>query len=1517
MARQRSNISNVNPADIDIDGITRRLEANINKINNYKKRNDPSIVGGRRPTTSNDSNNSNVASAPNVPPSVANDGGVASNTSGMPNAVPPSATRADPLGDLREAYTQIKERERARAVEREKKREEELNREGPRGRERDSGVGRESYGGVAGRRGEDGRLMPRSMVSRRREDDGFAPRSSAVDGRREDDGFAPRSSAMDGRRGEDGRLMPRSVADRIIREDGGDIPRNVMADRIVREDVGVVPRTVVADRVVREDDGVTPRAVVADRVIREDDRFVVAREREGEKVVVKNIIERGRDEEKTKASGVDGETISELKRNYETLKSREDGIDRMLSKQQDTLSALQRDLENVKNHDINSFNKEISDLKAMGKEIEKEKFAEIKNQTLSDMREKDLANQINSLKTTISRTENDRVSTDISNIKDLILSSSENKAVYLQKIVTTLENDRYNNIQVELAKLSTKLDNDKYSGLHGLGGFNGFGHLNNSFSSQQISALEGEVAREMDSVKGKIRDIEKQSSQGDSDLKNYLMSLERKFDSVLDDIKKLKEENKHSGSSPSNSSLPSQVSVLESDVIKGMDSVKDKIHNIEKQSSQGENDLKNYLMSLERKFDSMLDDIKKLKEENKHTGSSSFNSSNNDSPSQISVLESSVMKGMQDVKDRMRDMEIQSTQGDNDLKNYLMSLERKFDSMNEDIKKLKEESNQYMNEHKVNTRLDNIRNYLQERPKRNGQAEPEQKIQETITEEKETIEVKEVKKDDFFDFLNIDEDKKKKSDIMLMANKETKLQSEISDSPSYKNFKKKKINMLDEIYNICLNEAKLVPEEVKKLNPKTQDANLQTIANSRFLKASYGKILTLFNKNVSPDTLFADLAENPTRVIDAKYINESAKKVSLVASVRRINIRDIKNASCIILCRAGRNYTILGDGKYYDPYQNTVKDFKVEEFVDQYFGYAIFFNETILSVSSFLKKTSQIFDTIKEHKALFIEMVAISFIINIFALASPFFTTNVYDRVIPNNATDTMIVLATGMLLVYVFDFIFKSVKSYISEYISSNIGVNIDRKLMAQLLKEKAPGINLTSALKINVFKEISTIREFYFSKFIPSMIEVPFVFLFILVLFMISPLMALIPFVAGILIIVTNIMMQVPMQKSHSIMMQNDHRRNSVLTETMLSSSAVKVFNGVGKRLSMWSRVLDTYYLSSFKHNLWINVAAFASIMIMSAASLFVLIIGVYETRVGNITVGGIIAANILVSRILSPLVSFAGLIVRYRNIQQIMSSVQKVFSEPQEDESDNNTAMKGPFAGGVSFKNVTFFYPQQKIPVLNKVSFDIKPREKVAIIGKTGAGKSTIVKLITKLDIPNSGRVMIDEFDVDAIYSTELRFSIGYLPQQSYFFQGTLRDNILLSDKTVSDEDYDKACTLAGVHEITSLYSKGDDMLIQEGGSNLSGGQKQIVALARAIINQPPIIIMDEPTNGMDNSLESAFMKNVLNYTKDKTFILITHKISQLSLVERVILLDKGAVLLDGKTEEVVDIISKVTE
>jgi ATP-binding cassette subfamily C protein LapB len=303
----------------------------------------------------------------------------------------------------------------------------------------------------------------------------------------------------------------------------------------------------------------------------------------------------------------------------------------------------------------------------------------------------------------------------------------------------------------------------------------------------------------------------------------------------------------------------------------------------------------------------------------------------------------------------------------------------------------------------------------------------------------------------------------------------------------------------------------------------------------------------------------------------------------------------------------------------------------------------------------------------------------------------------------------------------------------------------------------------------------------------------------------------------------------------------------------------------------------------------------------------------VGVYLIAERELTIGALVACTILTSRALAPLGQVAGLMTRYHQSKSALTTLNNVMQLPVERPPAKSFVHRSQIRGDIEFRNVTFSYPGQQTPALSNVSFRLGAGERVGLIGRIGSGKSTIEKLILGLYQPTSGSILIDGVDINQIDPAVLRRNIGYVPQDVVLFYGTVKENIMFSAPFADDAAMLRAAEIAGVTEFVHPSAQGFDLRIGERGEGLSGGQRQTVAVARALLLDPPILIMDEPTNALDNRSEEAFKAKFEKALPGKSFVLVTHRASLLSLVPRLIVLDNGRIVADGPKEQVMQALS----
>ncbi|MBL8459093.1 MAG: type I secretion system permease/ATPase [Zoogloea sp.] len=548
--------------------------------------------------------------------------------------------------------------------------------------------------------------------------------------------------------------------------------------------------------------------------------------------------------------------------------------------------------------------------------------------------------------------------------------------------------------------------------------------------------------------------------------------------------------------------------------------------------------------------------------------------------------------------------------------------------------------------------------------------------------------------------------------------------------------------------------------------------------------------------------------------------------------------------------------------------------------------------------------------TVMENWRLYRDTLLAAMVINLFALAIPMFSMTVYDRVVPNHAVETLWVLAIGAILVLIFDFVLRTLRAYIVDTAGKRIDVQLSARIMERVLglrMDARPASVGSFAANLRAFEGV---RDFIASATVTTLIDLPFVVLFLLVMVWISPWLLLPPLVGMLAVLFVTLVSQEKMHELTETTYRASAQRNATLVESLVGLETVKTLSAEGLVQRHWERA--TLFLAQIGGRLKLlssGTVNFAQFM-QQFVNIAVIIVGVYELSEGNMSMGGIIAASMLSGRAMAPLGQVAGLMMQYQNARTSLASVNSHMELPVERPDGASFVHRPSFSGNIEFKDVSFCYPGRDQAVLKKVSFSLKAGEKVAIIGRIGSGKTTIEKLVLGLYQPTEGAVFIDGIDARQIDPAELRRAIGFVPQDVTLFYGTLKHNISMGAPFADDSAILAAAELSGVKEFADTHPQGFEMPIGERGESLSGGQRQAVAIARALLNDPPILLLDEPSSSMDHQSEEGLKQRLRRFAASKTMILVTHRTSLLDLVDRLIVLDQGQIVADGPKAQVVE-------
>ena len=547
---------------------------------------------------------------------------------------------------------------------------------------------------------------------------------------------------------------------------------------------------------------------------------------------------------------------------------------------------------------------------------------------------------------------------------------------------------------------------------------------------------------------------------------------------------------------------------------------------------------------------------------------------------------------------------------------------------------------------------------------------------------------------------------------------------------------------------------------------------------------------------------------------------------------------------------------------------------------------------------------------VKRNLPVYRDVLVAAFFINVFALALPLFTMNVYDRVVPNYAVETLWTLAIGLLIVVVMDFTLRMMRSYFLDLASERIDRHVSADIMERVLGsrlEHRPSSVGSYAVNLRSF---DSVRDFINSVSITTLIDLPFAVIFCAVIFWIAP-MVLLPLLAGVVIVLVYVSVgRGKLRECSTDSVRNRGvQRNATLIESLVGLDTIKAMGAESKTQRRWEEATAFLARTGVQLRLVSNANQFVTAGTTQLVTLFVVVTGVYLITEGMLSMGGLIACTMLAGRVMAPVGQLAGLLTQFQYAQISLGSVDQIMETPQERPEGARFLSRETFGGEIEFKDVTFSYPGAEMPSLVDVSFKIKPGEKVAILGRVGSGKSTLQKLAMGLFQPSEGAVLIDGIDLRQLDPAEYRKQVGYMPQDLTLFHGTLRDNIVIAHPYASDSDVLKAAEQANLLEFVNRHPQGFDMTISERGDSLSGGQRRCVALARAVLGEPPVVLMDEPTGSMDHSTEVAVKSSLAAFIAGRTWIVVTHRNSLLEMVDRIIVIDNGKIVADGSRQSVI--------
>ena len=585
-----------------------------------------------------------------------------------------------------------------------------------------------------------------------------------------------------------------------------------------------------------------------------------------------------------------------------------------------------------------------------------------------------------------------------------------------------------------------------------------------------------------------------------------------------------------------------------------------------------------------------------------------------------------------------------------------------------------------------------------------------------------------------------------------------------------------------------------------------------------------------------------------------------------------------------------------------------------DELVSLYLGYCWFIKPKVTAdnrsdLPEYHLPKSWFWKVIWRFKGYYYQVILATFIINFLALVSSLYVMNVYDRVIPNQAYETLWVLSIGVMLAILFEFLAKMIRGHLTDIAGKKADLIISSAIFRRMMALRLADRPASAGSYANNLREFESVREFMTSASLLVLVDLPFLLLFITVIFIVGGKLAIVPAIIIPIVIIVGFIVQRPLSRYINESMKESSQRQGLAVEALEGIETLKTNNATGWAQQRWDTYTAKTSASSIKVKDTANFMINFSVAMQQLNTVFLVLFGTYlihnENTAERITMGALIAAVILSGRALSPLAQVAGLATRFQQAKLALEGLNNIIERPIERVPERKYISPSNIQGNITFENTCFQYQEDGKPAVSNLNLQIRAGEKIGILGRIGSGKSTMLKLASGLYDGSTGNVMLDNIDMRQIDRNFLRSQILLLSQSPRLFLGTLRENMDLarSDGYSSDQELLEALQRFGLDKIIRSHPKGLDMPLGEDGLGLSGGQKQIIALARMTLRNPRIVLLDEPTTGLDQATERMSLQAISQWAQDKTLLVVTHRPQVLQIVNRIIVMDEGKVVMDG--------------
>jgi ATP-binding cassette subfamily C protein LapB len=525
-----------------------------------------------------------------------------------------------------------------------------------------------------------------------------------------------------------------------------------------------------------------------------------------------------------------------------------------------------------------------------------------------------------------------------------------------------------------------------------------------------------------------------------------------------------------------------------------------------------------------------------------------------------------------------------------------------------------------------------------------------------------------------------------------------------------------------------------------------------------------------------------------------------------------------------------------------------------------------------------------------------------SFAANLLAVVTALFSMQVYDRVVPNNAFDTLWILASGVGIAIVLELMLRLMRASLVDVSGGDLDLRLSSQLFDKVANMRLSSQPASTGVFANQVRDFATVREFFTSGTVTAICDLPFVLIFVAVIWSIGGSIAYVVLAGVVLTVLPGLLMQKRLGRASRENTREAAALNGLLLETIANLETVKAARAEGRLQRAHAHLTATMATTSMRTRSITNLMTQLVSTVQKLAYAGVIVAGVYLISAGELTVGSLIACTLLSTRAMSPMGQVAGLLARWQHVRAAMEGLDRIMDLPVERPADRHFVRKDHLDGIYQLENVVYRHDPQAPPVISIDDLKIKAGEHIALLGGNGAGKSTLLRLLAGLTDPQSGSVLVDDLSLSQIDPINRRRQIGYLPQSVALFQGTLRDNLLLDHGLHSDDELLEALDAVGLGTFVRRHVRGLDLQIH-GNANVSGGQRQSIGLARVLLQDPRIVLLDEPTAAFDHVTEAKVISHMKTWLKGRTTIISTHKRELLSLTERAIVMKDGHIARDG--------------